>query len=284
MCVIRVQVPWPWNPIGAGDIDGNKGKVLNFAPTVTQGWNITTRPLQWACHNVSCECEFEQTVDIKKDQIPGGTCACYVCTPGSMHHCIGCRHHCMHSRMVALYASLNVDASDATPPPRTVHNAAVHHPMHNAMAPTRRHGGQVGVHSDESPHRCLPPDPGCIARAAGSVQQRRLLPPCHVQRFGPLDERANERVHYWIPGCRCKGRGVDPWVSNPPLSHNPHPAALGNQRVPENAAMDCVVVSEARQQRGPPLPVPLTRGGGSMSDDDDDADDVRCCTHPCVEY
>jgi hypothetical protein len=51
---------WPWNPIGAGDIDGNHGQVLSFNKSSTS-WHIVTRPLQWACHNVSCECTFEQT-------------------------------------------------------------------------------------------------------------------------------------------------------------------------------------------------------------------------------
>lgn len=53
-------VEWPWNPIGAGDVDGNKGQILNFTKT-SMGWHIVTRPLQWACHNVACECTFEQT-------------------------------------------------------------------------------------------------------------------------------------------------------------------------------------------------------------------------------
>lgn len=51
--------PWPWNPIGAGDIDGNHGEVLTLTSTATS-IHIITRPLQWACHNVSCECTFEQ--------------------------------------------------------------------------------------------------------------------------------------------------------------------------------------------------------------------------------
>jgi hypothetical protein len=52
-------VPWPWNPIGAGDVDGNHGKILSFSKTASS-WHILTRPLQWACHNVSCDCTFEQ--------------------------------------------------------------------------------------------------------------------------------------------------------------------------------------------------------------------------------
>ena len=53
--------PWPWNPIGAGDIDGNHGQVLEFSKSADNAsWHIVTRPLQWACHNVSCNCMFEQ--------------------------------------------------------------------------------------------------------------------------------------------------------------------------------------------------------------------------------
>jgi hypothetical protein len=26
-------VPWPWNPIGAGDIDGNRAQILSFQRT-----------------------------------------------------------------------------------------------------------------------------------------------------------------------------------------------------------------------------------------------------------
>jgi hypothetical protein len=52
-------VTWPWNPIGAGDIDGNSGQILSFSKNSTV-WHIVIRPLQWACHNVSCECIFEQ--------------------------------------------------------------------------------------------------------------------------------------------------------------------------------------------------------------------------------
>jgi len=66
-------VPWPWNPIGAGDIDGNKGEILNLEHTISEGWNLSMRPLQWACHNVSCECEFNQQADIRFNDIPGST-------------------------------------------------------------------------------------------------------------------------------------------------------------------------------------------------------------------
>lgn len=61
------------NPIGAGDIDGNKGEILNLEHTISEGWNLSMRPLQWACHNVSCECEFNQQADIRFNDIPGST-------------------------------------------------------------------------------------------------------------------------------------------------------------------------------------------------------------------
>ena len=54
---------WPWNPIGAGDIDGNHGAVLNISHTATSV-HVVTRPLQWACHDVVCECEFEQHIEL----------------------------------------------------------------------------------------------------------------------------------------------------------------------------------------------------------------------------
>ena len=61
--VHRCRSRWPWNPIGAGDVDGNKGKVLSFKKTATS-YHLVTRPMQWACHNVSCDCTFEQTVTL----------------------------------------------------------------------------------------------------------------------------------------------------------------------------------------------------------------------------
>jgi len=62
--------PWPWNPIGAGDIDGNHGEILGLTHNSTT-MEITTRPLQWACHNVSCECTFKQTITL--EGTPSGT-------------------------------------------------------------------------------------------------------------------------------------------------------------------------------------------------------------------
>lgn len=61
---------WCWNPIGAGDIDGNHGTIDSFNITGNT-IKITTTPLQWACHDVACECNFERTITI--DGTPAGT-------------------------------------------------------------------------------------------------------------------------------------------------------------------------------------------------------------------
>ena len=46
-------------------MDGNKGRVISFAKSkAATSYNLVTRPLQWACHNVSCDCTFEQTVTL----------------------------------------------------------------------------------------------------------------------------------------------------------------------------------------------------------------------------
>mmetsp|Transcript_4469 Transcript_4469/g.10850 ORF Transcript_4469/g.10850 Transcript_4469/m.10850 type:complete len:245 (+) Transcript_4469:281-1015(+) len=54
---------WPWNPIGAGDVDGNHGQILSLEHNDTD-LHVVSRPLQWACKNVSCECVFEQTLHL----------------------------------------------------------------------------------------------------------------------------------------------------------------------------------------------------------------------------
>lgn len=55
---------WPWNPIGAGDIKGNRGSIDVFDIDETTHAHVVTTPLQWACDNVPCECEFEQTITL----------------------------------------------------------------------------------------------------------------------------------------------------------------------------------------------------------------------------
>lgn len=66
-----MKTTWPWNPIGAGDIDGNHGQIISVSQPTPHSLHIVSRPLQWACHNVSCECTFEQIVTL--DGTPGGT-------------------------------------------------------------------------------------------------------------------------------------------------------------------------------------------------------------------
>ena len=53
--------PWPWNPIGAGDVKGNRGKINTWGVNANQAHVVAT-PLQWACNNVPCECEFEKSI------------------------------------------------------------------------------------------------------------------------------------------------------------------------------------------------------------------------------
>lgn len=55
--------PFPWNPIGAGDFYGHSTAVLNLtiSPDQTRAV-IISRPLQWACNNVPCECTFTKTI------------------------------------------------------------------------------------------------------------------------------------------------------------------------------------------------------------------------------
>jgi len=50
--------PWPWNPIGCGDIHRNPGTILNLTNDGTQIY-VKSRPLQWALNNVPCECYME---------------------------------------------------------------------------------------------------------------------------------------------------------------------------------------------------------------------------------
>lgn len=54
---------WPWNPIGAGDCKGHASTVNSLKTTATTAHVVAT-PLQWACDNVPCECEFEQSITL----------------------------------------------------------------------------------------------------------------------------------------------------------------------------------------------------------------------------
>lgn len=58
-CTFRGQ-PWAWNPIGAGDKNGNAAQIISSS---TSGSTVkcSMRPIQWACNNVLCDC----TVDLE---------------------------------------------------------------------------------------------------------------------------------------------------------------------------------------------------------------------------
>ena len=55
--------PWPWNPIGAGDVYLHPAPILNItvSPDKTAA-TVWTQPMQWACDNVPCDCLFEQRI------------------------------------------------------------------------------------------------------------------------------------------------------------------------------------------------------------------------------
>ena len=56
---------WPWNPIGAGDVVGNTGQVLDIQiDDNSHSMYVKSKPLQWACNNVSCECTFEKWISL----------------------------------------------------------------------------------------------------------------------------------------------------------------------------------------------------------------------------
>ena len=57
------MVPLALNPIGAGDVAGNSGAILDVANTSSFIF-VRSRPLQWACDNVPCECEFMTNVTL----------------------------------------------------------------------------------------------------------------------------------------------------------------------------------------------------------------------------
>jgi hypothetical protein len=55
--------PWPWNPIGSGDVYLHAAPILNVTINADNtSAVIWTRPLQWACDDVPCDCTFEQHV------------------------------------------------------------------------------------------------------------------------------------------------------------------------------------------------------------------------------
>lgn len=63
------QGEWPWNPIGAGDIMGHAGQVERLDIDNSSGpVYVKSRPLQWACNNVPCNCTFEKWISFGADR------------------------------------------------------------------------------------------------------------------------------------------------------------------------------------------------------------------------
>jgi hypothetical protein len=52
-----------WNPVGAGDCNGNVSSVLAYVNDGTTIY-VKSRPLLWAFDNVPCECTFEQWISL----------------------------------------------------------------------------------------------------------------------------------------------------------------------------------------------------------------------------
>lgn len=59
-CTFRGQA-WPWNPIGAGDKNGNPAQIISSSKTSNSTAVCSMRPIQWACNNILCDC----TVDLE---------------------------------------------------------------------------------------------------------------------------------------------------------------------------------------------------------------------------
>jgi len=62
--------PWPWNPIGAGDVYLHAAPVLNItvSPDKTSA-HVWTQPMQWACDAVPCDCLFEQSIALRGNAV-----------------------------------------------------------------------------------------------------------------------------------------------------------------------------------------------------------------------
>lgn len=63
-CTFRGQ-QWPWNPIGAGDKNGNPAQIISSTKKSNTAALCSMRPIQWACNNVLCDCtvDLEYTLD-----------------------------------------------------------------------------------------------------------------------------------------------------------------------------------------------------------------------------
>ena len=63
------QGDWPWNPIGAGDVVGHGGLVERLDADNSSGpIYVKSRPLQWACNNIPCNCTFEKWISFGADR------------------------------------------------------------------------------------------------------------------------------------------------------------------------------------------------------------------------
>ena len=62
--------PWPWNPIGSGDVYLHASPVLNLTLSNDNTSAIVwTLPYQWACDHVPCDCLFEQHISLSGNAV-----------------------------------------------------------------------------------------------------------------------------------------------------------------------------------------------------------------------
>lgn len=59
---------WPWNPIGAGDVYGNRAKVVDFVASGDQLY-VKTIPMQWALKDVPGDCFFETWLRLERNTV-----------------------------------------------------------------------------------------------------------------------------------------------------------------------------------------------------------------------
>ncbi len=133
--------PWPWNPIGAGDVYSHAAPILNVSvnPEKTSA-TVWTQPMQWACDRVPCDCLFEQRIDLVGNAVN---------VTLTLHAA-----RALLNRARKRTAARPSSSLPAPPPPRT-----------HTLPPSRRR------------HHFLP---RANAGAARRVRHRGLLPPPHV--------------------------------------------------------------------------------------------------------
>ena len=59
---------WAWNPIGTGDVYGNKSKVIANSNDGTT-LHVRTIPMQWALNNRPCECTFDTWITLEANVV-----------------------------------------------------------------------------------------------------------------------------------------------------------------------------------------------------------------------